>query len=107
MSSSASITNSAFKVAQRQARQRLADAAVHASFGEWLGKRLQRLGGGVDLVAILSRYSRLEPRVGEKAARHVRLGIVEAVVEHVGHVVVAEAVGGLDLDALRHAGGAL
>ena len=34
---------------------------------------------------------------------HVLLGVVEAVVEHVGHVLVAEAVGRLHLDALRDA----
>ena len=44
---------------------------------------------------------------GQQATRHVVLGVLQAVIEHVRHVVVAEAIRWLDLDALGHAGGAL
>src|SRR5688572_7178447 len=51
----------AFEVAHRDAGQRLADTAVHAPLGERLAERLQRLGGGVDLVAILAGRGCLDP----------------------------------------------
>src|SRR5262249_53579029 len=133
ITNSSSISSHAtFEVGDRQPREGLADAAVHAPLGERLGEGLQRLGRGIDLIptpalgrrlqaqprrvelgAFLGRQESailgqraiereqaalgLDPRLGEQAASHVVLGMLQAVVEHVGHVIVAEAIGRLDV----------
>src|SRR5262245_18148565 len=54
--------HSTFQLAHRLARQGLADTAIHAPLGERLDHRFQRLGSGIDRVAVLPRHGDFQPR---------------------------------------------